>query len=87
MIPDAQNAIVSGAIFIPAVPVVPDTPLSLYKKYSTYSSTTARLFKDDGLGTSGLFFLTSLIFLILRGSIYLSSTIPLLGLSLSIIFC
>ena len=56
MIPDAQNAIVSGAILIPAVPVVPDTPLSLYKKYSIYSSTTARLFKDDGLGTSGLSF-------------------------------
>ena len=72
MIPDAQNAIVSGAILIPDVPVVPDTPFSLYKKYSIYSSTTVpRLFKDDGLGTSGLFFLTSLIFLILRGIQYI----------------
>ena len=34
IIPDAQNAIVSGAILIPEVPVVPDTPLSLNKKYS-----------------------------------------------------
>ena len=79
MIPDGQNAIVSGAILIPEVPVVPDTPLSLNKKYSIYSSTTAKLFKADGLGTSGLFFLTSLIFLIFLGSIYFNSVIPFLG--------
>ena len=47
--PDGQKAIVSGAIFIPEPALACDTPFSLKRKYSMYSSTTVSVELPLGL--------------------------------------